>query len=89
MSTPKRIEVILYSRPGCHLCEEAEKVVRSFERRFNLDIQIVEISDSAELTEAYGVEIPVVFISGEKCFRHRVSSPGLERRLVEAARRLV
>ncbi|MBI2190443.1 MAG: glutaredoxin family protein [Planctomycetes bacterium] len=89
MSDLQRIEIRIYSKPGCHLCEEAEKAVRTFEHRFPLDIHVVDISESAALMERYGVEIPVVFISGEKCFRHRVNPAGLERRLkAEVAKRL-
>ena len=49
----------LYSTGGCHLCELAEELVAPM-LGDNFTLQIVEISDSDELMERYGIRIPVV-----------------------------
>lgn len=46
----------LFSTLGCHLCEQAEEMLRAQ----SVDWQLVEIADSEGLTEAYGLSIPVV-----------------------------
>lgn len=57
------VPVQLLSRPGCHLCDEAELVVR---REFGTaNVRTVSILDAAELEEQYVFRIPVVLYEGE------------------------
>ncbi len=48
--------LVLYTTSGCHLCEQAEALVR----RQTARVGTVEIIDDAELLERYGVRIPVL-----------------------------
>lgn len=48
--------LVLYTTSGCHLCEQAEALVR----RQAAGVSMVEIIDDAELLERYGVRIPVL-----------------------------
>lgn len=53
----------LYHTAGCHLCEEAETLVLAClaERGQPTDsLQLSDIADSTELSERYGVSIPVL-----------------------------
>lgn len=51
----------LYSTSGCHLCEEAEALLRhARQRRATLDWQVVDIADDDALFERYGWLIPVL-----------------------------
>lgn len=50
----------LYTTEGCHLCENAEKILNELEQADLISWQPVEISDSDELIGQYGVRIPVV-----------------------------
>jgi len=56
------IELTFYTTDGCHLCEEAQALLQEllaqFPDRFN--IELVDIVESEQLVEAYGVRIPVV-----------------------------
>jgi len=56
------IELTFYTTDGCHLCEEAQALLQQllaqFPDRFN--IELVDIVESEQLVEAYGVRIPVV-----------------------------
>lgn len=54
-----------YTRPGCHLCEDARKVLNSMEKELSLPVQERNIDTSDEWTEKYGLMIPVVEIEGE------------------------
>jgi glutaredoxin len=79
MPAPIRIEI--YSRPGCHLCDEAKAVIEPYREKFPMELRTINVDRSAELERRYGMDIPVVFINGEETFRHRVSANELERKL--------
>jgi glutaredoxin len=71
----------MFSRPGCHLCDEARDVIEKARTRFAFDFQVVNIDKDSELESAYGSEIPVVRINGNRAFKYRVSRRELERKL--------
>lgn len=50
----------LYTTLGCHLCEQAEHMLRTQPPIVAADWEPVEIADSQELINAYGIRIPVV-----------------------------
>jgi glutaredoxin len=81
---PRRSLVIaltIYSRPGCHLCDEMKTIVRRVARSVTAPITIEEIDISAdpELESRYGVEIPVLLVNGKKAAKYRVSEEDLTR----------
>ncbi len=80
------MKIEIYSRPGCHLCEEARTVLLAAASRYNFELEERNVEDSPELEAAYGREVPVVFIDGRKAFKHRIPSRELERRLSRAAK---
>ena len=77
------ITITLYSRPGCHLCDEmkavVERVARSLSPATTLTIDVVDISADPQLEARYGVDIPVLLIAGKKAAKHRVSEEELRR----------
>jgi glutaredoxin len=64
--------VVLYSRPGCGLCDEARDVILAEAERtsFAFDEVNVEAEDALEL--AYGTRIPVVAVDGIERFEIRI-----------------
>ena len=80
---PESIKVEIYSRPGCHLCDEAKAVIEPFIRRYSIDLKVTDVDSDSALRQAYGSEIPVIMINGTEAFRHRVDSGSLERKLKE------
>lgn len=52
--------VYLYSTPGCHLCDLAWEVLAPLIANLPLRLEEVDIADSDELIELYGVRIPVL-----------------------------
>lgn len=78
--TPGR-EVILYTRSGCHLCEDALAVLRRAEERFGFTLREIDIAGNAELESAYGEWIPVVTVDGLVRFRGCVNEVLLTRLL--------
>ena len=72
-------KTILYTRQGCHLCEDACEVLQ----RYGLRPQLVDIDDDPSLVEKYTNCVPVVVIDGRERFRGRVNEV-LLRRIVTA-----
>jgi len=77
------IHIEIYSRPGCHLCDEAKDVIEPFRKRYRFELSVTDVDSSAALRAAYGTEIPVVMINGQEAFRHRVDAKALEGKLKE------
>ncbi len=71
----------IYSRPGCHLCDEMADVVGSVAADIGGRIEKVDISGNDELESQFGLEIPVLFINGRKSFKVRVTERDLRTRL--------
>jgi len=76
MPTP---EVLLYTRVGCHLCDEAAALLR----RHGLDPRPIDIDADPELQQRYTACVPVVVIDGKERFRGRIDER-LLRRLLRA-----
>jgi glutaredoxin len=80
--SPKTL--LLYSKPGCHLCQEMKAVVLKVAAEANAPIAEVDISADPALLARYGEEIPVLFIDGRKAFKYRVSEKELRARLARS-----
>lgn len=76
-------EVTLYTRPGCHLCEEAKTAIAPLLREFGASLSEVNIDKDAVLEERYGWDIPVIFIGARKAAKHRVDVEQFRRQLEE------
>jgi glutaredoxin len=77
-------EVTLYTRPGCHLCEEAKTAVAPLLREFRAVLREVNIENDAVLEQRYGWDIPVIFIGARKSAKHRVDVEQFRRQLEQA-----
>ena len=69
--------LIMYSRPGCHLCDEMKAVVRRVTREMSVSFSEVDISTDPVLEEQYGLEIPVLMVNGKKAAKYRVRDDDL------------
>jgi 4a-hydroxytetrahydrobiopterin dehydratase len=69
-----RVEVTLYTREGCHLCDQAKAAIRAAESlyRLNIDLREVDIADDDELHARFTNDVPVIYVAGVEAFRHRV-----------------
>ena len=79
-------DVTLYSRPGCHLCEEAKTAIAPLLREFGAVLREINIDEDPVLKERYGWDIPVIFIGARKAAKHRVNLAQFRRQLEEATR---
>lgn len=57
--------VTVYSRHGCHLCEDAVKVLESLTGELKFEFEVIYIDGDAELEKLYGEQVPVTLIDGE------------------------
>ncbi|HXJ13167.1 MAG TPA: glutaredoxin family protein [Candidatus Limnocylindrales bacterium] len=78
------LDVTLYSRPGCHLCEAAKAAIDPLLAEFGATLREVNIDGDAVLTERYGWDIPVLFVGTRKAAKHRINVRQLRRQLKEA-----
>jgi len=76
--------VELFSKPGCHLCEEAKSLLQELRATYPFLLREVNITTDATLYARYGEEIPVVFINGRKAFKYRVDVTQFVRRIQRA-----
>lgn len=77
------ISLSIYSRPGCHLCDEMKAVVHRVGATIPLTLEELDVSHDVELERLYGVEVPVLMIEGRKVAKYRISEGEL-RRILEA-----
>jgi glutaredoxin len=73
--------VTLYTRPGCHLCDDARAVVAAVCSELGESYAEVDIDGSERLTRAYGEEIPVTLVDGRQHDYWRVDPDRLRRAL--------
>mgnify|MGYP000011591281 FL=1 len=64
--------VTVYSRHGCHLCEDAVKTLEGMREELAFEIEIIYIDGNSELEKLYGNEVPVIHINGEHHDFYRV-----------------
>jgi glutaredoxin len=74
--------VTLYSRPGCHLCDEAREALRRLSAQAPFALDEVNIETSEELHARYLERIPVVALDGEELSDYVVDEAALMRRLL-------
>jgi hypothetical protein len=67
-------DATLYSRPGCHLCEEAKAVVAPLVARAGGRFHEVNVDENEKLKREYGLEVPVLLLGKEEVARHRVTA---------------
>jgi glutaredoxin len=60
--------VVLYARPGCHLCDEAREVILAVRERRPFSFAEIDIESDDELLREDGIRIPVVTVDGEERF---------------------
>ncbi|HJQ69711.1 MAG TPA: glutaredoxin family protein [Blastocatellia bacterium] len=75
------IKVVIYTRPGCHLCEEAKAIIQEARAERPFSLEEVNIDLDPQAADLYRYDIPVIFINGVKVFKHRVSARDFIRKL--------
>ena len=79
--TPTKAQVIIYSRPGCHLCDEAKQAIESAGCQNEYTLEEINIESDPDLLCRYQYDIPVVTINGVEAFRHRLTAAEFREKL--------
>lgn len=87
-STPGRRfrNVTLYTRDGCHLCDDANEVLKAY-RQWLPSTETVDVDSDPQLVERFNTCVPVVAFDGKIRFRGRIDET-LLRRLIDGTRPL-
>jgi len=57
--------VTVYSRKGCHLCDDAYTTLQSLQAELNFEIEVIDIDQNQELVNLYSDQVPVIHIDGQ------------------------
>ena len=75
--------VTVYTKPGCHLCEEALRTLTQLQAQTPFALEEVNIQHDPALLARYGEQIPVVLLNGELLFEYTVNEDKLRKKLKE------
>lgn len=76
--------VTLYTRRGCHLCDDAKAVLDEVRAAHPFRLDVVDVDTDPALVALYSDEVPVVAVDGRKAFKYRLTAPDLVERLRRA-----
>jgi glutaredoxin len=79
-------EITLYTREGCHLCDEARIAITPLLGQFGATLREVDIDDDPILHGRYTNDVPVIFLGAEMVAQNRVDVPRL-RELLERSKK--
>jgi glutaredoxin len=80
------IHFVLYTRQGCHLCEDAWRLLEKEQKRHQFQLDVVDVDTERKLVEQFGDLVPVVTVNGQVRFRGGINAVLLDRLLRAEAR---
>jgi glutaredoxin len=66
------IQVEMYSKDNCHLCDGAYDVLFKVQKKIPFDLKVIKIREGDKLYERYAARVPVVLINGQEAFQYNV-----------------
>ncbi|WP_201714101.1 glutaredoxin family protein [Rossellomorea arthrocnemi] len=78
--------VTFYTRTQCGLCEDAKITLKLLQEELEFNINEIDIDESDDLTERFGLMIPVVELDGEILQYGQIDYFTLSKRLHEKTR---
>ena len=69
--------VTIYSKPDCHLCDDAKAVIERVRQRMGFELRQKNILDDARDFANYRYAIPVIFVDDREIARYRLSEEEL------------
>ncbi len=80
------LDVTLYTRPGCHLCEEAKAQIDPLLQRAGARLREINIDVDPALRALHDYDVPVILLGTRKVAKHRVDLEQFRKQLEEARR---
>lgn len=82
----KQAQVRLYTRPGCHLCEEMLREMRAAGCADDYQLEEINIDEDPVLKRRYGLKIPVLTIDCREAFKYRLTAAEFRQHILLANR---
>lgn len=79
------VRVKLYTRPGCHLCDEAKREMLAAGVAELYELAEIDIDSDPDLVRRFGWDIPVVVVNDSAAFKHRLTRHDFRREIERAA----
>jgi glutaredoxin len=67
------VTLTLYSKPGCHLCEDVRALLDELQPEFGFRLDEIDITRDADLFARYRYDIPVLMKDGKEIARGRIT----------------
>jgi hypothetical protein len=80
------VPVVLYTRAGCHLCEEMQAELARARPAVPYELTLVDVDSDPELARLHGLSIPVLEIAGRPAFKGRLTADDFAAKLLRRAR---
>jgi len=80
------LDLTLYTRAGCRLCEEMKAALAPIAREFGARITEMDVDHSDELRALYGNDVPVLLLGQRKAAKHRLDERQIRRQLERGSR---
>lgn len=77
----RQIEVVVYTKKDCCLCEQAKEIVKGVARSYPIKIKEVDITHDEKIYAKYSSLIPVIFVDGHLSFIYNVAEADLRKKL--------
>ena len=75
------MELVLYTRVGCHLCDEAKGTLAPVLQEFGVSLKEVDVDTDPALAARYGEEVPVLILDGRKLAKYHIDVAQVRRAL--------
>jgi thioredoxin reductase (NADPH) len=80
------LELTVYSRKGCHLCEVMLAGLRALQGEYAFDVKVVDIDRDPALHARYDEDVPVLVHGQRELCRHQLDTALLEAYLARCGR---
>ena len=81
------IELTLYGRPGCHLCDDMRSALEMLQPRHGFRVEEIDVDSVPELADRYGSLVPVLVCAGSEVCHYFLDTDALEAALEQARHR--
>jgi len=75
------MELVLYTRAGCHLCDEAKGTLAPVLQEFGVALKEVDVDSDSALAARYGDQVPVLMLDGRKLAKYHIDVAQVRRAL--------
>jgi glutaredoxin len=75
------VRVVMYTREGCHLCDDALRMLEALRKCYDVELETVDVDSAPELVQLHGERVPVIVVNGKERFWGRINRVLLERQL--------